>query len=157
MMPQLHCRTWKTKKPNHVLLVGACVATYNGRVGDRVNKQFRQLHIMAQLLVSKSLENSAPDDAGRRVVLVNDGYYWFLYWYFEAANLPPRNCELIGLYADAELSGYQLQRFIAELEEARADALCKPELWNILVGWNGADTCRESERRLPVERSKLIA
>jgi hypothetical protein len=112
---------------------------------------------MADLFVSESLECAGPTKPGKRVVLADDGYYWFLYWYFEAANLPPRKHELIDLYSDAELSGYQLERFIAELEEARADALSKPEHWNVLTGWNGENMSRESERRVRVERSRVLA
>ncbi len=111
---------------------------------------------MADLFVSESLECSGPGEAGKRVVLADDGYYWFLYWYFEAASLPPRKHELIDLYSDAELSGYQLERFIAELEEARADALSKPEHWSVFTGWNGGNMSRETERRGPVERLRML-
>ncbi len=116
----------------------------------------RQLRTMADLFVSESFDCSGPADLGKRVLLADDGYYWFLYWYFEAASLPPRKHELIDLYSDAELSGYQLERFIHELEEARADALSKPEHWTVLTGWTGENMSRGTERRAPVERSRML-
>ena len=111
---------------------------------------------MAEFLISESFEYEARDLLGRRVVLNDGGDYWFLYSYFEAASLPPRSHELIDLYSDTELSGYQLQRFIDELEEAKTDAANKPESWDVLVGWNGETMSKETELMVRVERADIL-
>ncbi|MDP3541890.1 MAG: hypothetical protein Q8T11_05415 [Elusimicrobiota bacterium] len=112
---------------------------------------------MTEIFVSEPHKSKNPESAKRRVLLQDDGYYWFLYWYFEAASLPPRKHELIDLYAHAELFGYQLQRFIEELDEARTDVLSKPEQWSVRVGWNGETMSKETERYESVERSRMVA
>jgi hypothetical protein len=88
--------------------------------------------------------------------LQDDGYYWWLYWYFEAASLPPREAELIDLYGDSEISGYQLERLRRELEEARFDATQRPDEWRVVIGWNGAEVAAATERVSVVRKTDML-
>ncbi|MCA9620885.1 MAG: hypothetical protein KC731_17805 [Myxococcales bacterium] len=101
------------------------------------------------------LGNSFDDpDITYVVSLDDDGYYWFLYPYFEKANLDRRR-ELVDLYGGAVLDDYQLDRFEEELREARFDAANRPEGWAVLTGWN-AHRCKDFEIRKPVVREQLL-
>ena len=86
----------------------------------------------------------------------NDGYYWFLYRYFESANLDRRH-ELIDLYGGAEICGYQLDRLEDELHTALLDIQGHPALWPVLVGWSSGTVCRETEDKRMIEKVKLVA
>jgi hypothetical protein len=111
---------------------------------------------MAVIYVAEDRQTTAvknPED--RSVILEADGYYWFLYRYFEGANLNRRSGELIGLYDDAEIDGYQLYRLECELKSAAEDIRCKPERWRVLTGWNERPT-PENEIWCEVERDKMI-
>ena len=110
---------------------------------------------MAEIYASSMVDESRPLP-DRRVVLNSDACYWFLYNYFEAANLPPRQHELISLYDDGEISGYQLQRLIEELEEAKTDVENKPEYFSVLTGWDGGSVTKATEIRRNVERKELL-
>jgi hypothetical protein len=87
--------------------------------------------------------------------LENDGYYWFLYRYFESANLD-RRCELIDLYGGSAISGYQLQRLEEELHTALLDIESRPASWSVLVGWESTTICRETEIREVIEKPVLV-
>jgi hypothetical protein len=89
------------------------------------------------------------------VYLQDDGYYWWLYWYFEAANLT-RQYELIDLYGDSELSGYQLERLRRELVEARLDASHRPDEWRVVTGWNGLLVSADTEAVSIVHRTEML-
>jgi len=98
-----------------------------------------------------------PRGVNRTSVHLDDnGYYWWLYRYFEAANLPPRNGELIDLYGDSEISGYQLERLRRELSEARFDAAHRPEEWEVVIGWDGEQICAATESVSVVRRSEML-
>ncbi|WP_140637405.1 hypothetical protein [Methylibium rhizosphaerae] len=90
------------------------------------------------------------------VVLDSDGYYWFLYRYFESANLERHKGELIDLYGGGVIEGYQLHRFETELQQALAEVNHKPDSWQVLVGWKGESMSVETEEWRTVERQKLI-
>ncbi len=111
----------------------------------------------AEIIVAPSLSSVTRESLKNCVVLEGDGKYWFLYWYFEAANLPPKQHELIDLYSDSEISGYQLDRLIEKLNEARADTLNKPERWEVVTGWHTSTISKETELRSSVERVDMIA
>lgn len=89
------------------------------------------------------------------VSLQDDACYWFLYRYFEAANLDP-NYELVGLYEDTEISGYQLERLEDELLLAAQDAGGRSKTWTVLVGWNGRVPSRETEIRSEVKKTEML-
>jgi len=56
-------------------------------------------------------DHELPSGVSRiSVHLQADGDYWWLYKSFKSANLPPREAELIDLYGDSKISGYQLER-----------------------------------------------
>ena len=96
-------------------------------------------------------------DGEPTLVLDDSAVYWFLYRYFESANLPPREHELIDLYSDAEISGYQLQRFIDEMRVAETDAENRPEAWSVLLGWNEHGMAKAHERRKLLPRDEALA
>lgn len=88
--------------------------------------------------------------------LESDGYYWFLYRYFESANLDRRH-ELIDLYGGAEISGYQLDRLEDELQTALLDIQARPASWPVLVGWSSTTICRETEDKRVIDKDRLVA
>jgi len=90
------------------------------------------------------------------VILNDDGYYWFLYRYFESANLERHKGELIDLYGGGVIEGYQLHRLRSELEQAVQDVVHKPESWQVLVGWKGDNVSVETEDWRSVEKSKML-
>jgi hypothetical protein len=92
---------------------------------------------------------------GPTVHLDDNGYYWFLNRYFEAANIE-QSTPLIELYGDAEIHGYQLARLKDELKLARDDAKRRRDSFKVLVGWKGDVKSRETEVRMTVEREKLL-
>jgi hypothetical protein len=93
---------------------------------------------------------------GATVHLDDNGYYWFLHRYFEAANIDRREA-LIDLYTDAEIDGYQLARLKDELKLALVDVANRGDVFRVLVGWKGETKSRETEIRVEIERDKLLA
>jgi hypothetical protein len=91
----------------------------------------------------------------RLLTLESDAYYWFLYRYFESANLD-RQHELIDLYGDNVLDGYQLDRLQDELKTALTDVNARPDTWDVLVGWKSEQVGRESEDWRPIERRRMV-
>lgn len=89
------------------------------------------------------------------LTLENDAYYWFLYRYFESANLD-RSRELIGLYGEGALEGYQLDRLEDQMKEALLDIYGRPDTWNVLVGWKSHPRCRATEDWQPIEKLKAV-
>jgi hypothetical protein len=99
--------------------------------------------------------HASPANPGERgVILENDGYYWFLYRYFEGANLNHQS-ELIDLYGGDEIDGYQLHRLETELRTALEDVCRKPERWRVLTGWRN-EAAIENEVWHEVERDKMV-
>jgi hypothetical protein len=86
----------------------------------------------------------------------SDGYYWHLYPYFESAKLPSKN-ELIDLYGDNEISGYELDRLESRLREAKLDMQWRAETWLVTIGWTGSNICRESEDQRLVDKQTMLA
>ena len=90
------------------------------------------------------------------VTFNDDGYYWFLYRYFESANLERHKGELIDLYGGGVIEGYQLHRLRTELEQAMQDVAHKPDSWLVLVGWQGGSVCVETEDWHKVEKLEVL-
>lgn len=90
------------------------------------------------------------------VLLESTGEYWFLYRYFEAANLD-RRTELIDLYGGCIIEGYQLHRLQCELQQALLDIEARPESWKVLVGWSGEAKTVDSEDWRTVTKSAIVA
>jgi hypothetical protein len=112
---------------------------------------------MAAVIYVANAFDGAPQAGCPRVILEDTAVYWFLYRYFEAANLPPAKEELIDLYGAAEIGGYQLERLIEELRVAEADARARPAEWSVLLGWHGEKMGRETERRAVLKREDALA
>ena len=85
--------------------------------------------------------------------LDGDGTYWFLYRYFEGANLDRGN-ELVDLYGGAQIDGYQLDRLEDEVKVALEDVSRKPDQWKVLTGWKGS-RARENEIWSVVDKSTV--
>ncbi len=98
----------------------------------------------------------SPDPGHSRILFESNGEYWYLYRYFEAANLD-RRTELIDLYGGAIIDGYQLHRLRTELEDALTDIEHKPDSWKILVGWSSEEKTIDTEDWREVKRSELLA
>ena len=111
---------------------------------------------MAEIRIWPSTKIQDARITDLRIPLRDDGYYWWLYRYFQAARLPPWRHELIDLYGDSEISGYQLKRFHDELLEARFDASQRPEQWSVRVGWQSEEMAESTERRATVSRTELL-
>lgn len=88
--------------------------------------------------------------------LEHGGYYWFLYRYFESANLDHQH-ELIDLYGGGEIDGYQLGRLHDELSTALLDVEARPRAWRVLVGWQSEKRCRDTEDWRTVEKVEMVA
>ena len=82
--------------------------------------------------------------------------YWFLYRYFEAANLDHQH-ELIDLYGGSPIDGYQIVRLKAELENAKIDAEARPQAWKVLTGWDGEKPSLNTEIWEEADKGKVIS
>lgn len=78
-------------------------------------------------------------------VSLDGAVYWFLHRYFAHANLDPSDFSFLNLYEDTELSGYQIHRLLAELNQALLDLGDRTDDVDVLVGWHGTDKSIESE------------
>lgn len=108
--------------------------------------------------VGKSWDDPALFKEGGHLSFESDGYYWFLYKYFENANLDPAH-ELIDLYGGNEIEGYELERLEEELNAALNDIQWRDNTWEVVTGWNGESKTKEAEIKREVsktEMSKLI-
>lgn len=110
--------------------------------------------VFIYLASPEDLEKPIPD--APTLLLGSSPEYWFLYRYFEAANLDRRH-ELIDLYGGGPIEGYQLHRLRVELEQAQSDIEAKPEAWDVLVGWKGEVASRETEDWRSVDKSSVGA
>lgn len=109
----------------------------------------------AAIYVAENFQAKVPANSEDLGVWLDDtGVYWFLYRYFESANLDRRD-ELVDLYGGAEIDGYQLDRLEDEMKSARVDVQAKPEQWSVLTGWNNAPA-RENEIWKVVHRSAVL-
>jgi hypothetical protein len=111
---------------------------------------------MAAIVYTSKSHDEGPQAGCEHVLLDDSAAYWFLYRYFEAANLSPAKEELIDLYGAAEIGGYQLERFIEELQLAEIDAKARPPEWSVLLGWHGAKMAKDTERREVLKRDDAI-
>ena len=80
----------------------------------------------------------------------DDGYYWHLFQYFEKAKLPGQY-ELIDLYSDGEINGYELKRLSEILDVVEQDINWRPSNWQVTVGWQG-EVGEETEINRTVEK-----
>ena len=106
----------------------------------------------ADLYPCKKVLGSSPD---LTVHFDDDGYYWHLYPYFETAKLPGRH-ELIDLYGNAEIEGYELKRLFNVLELAENDLGWRADEWRVTTGWSGQKISEETEINRPVLKGELL-
>src|SRR5688572_10638153 len=112
---------------------------------------------MAALLYLADARNrDKPDPAVSAILLEDNAAYWYLYRYFEGANLD-RRTELIDLYGGTVVEGYQLHRLQTELELALDDTERKPSSFDVLVGWSNEKPSVETERWQRVEKVEVLA
>jgi hypothetical protein len=110
----------------------------------------------ADLYPATGLDDDPQPESSFTVQLPSDGYYWHLYWYFESAKLH-FNHELIGLYDDNEIFGYELERLEARLKDAALDLQWRPDTWDVTIGWNGKDLRRETELKSQVRKHEMLS
>ena len=112
---------------------------------------------MAAFIYLADATNSDKAASGTPNLLLDSGpEYWFLYRYFEAANLDRRH-ELVDLYGGGLIEGYQLNRLEAELNQALSDIESRPGTWNVLVGWSSETRSAATEDWRPLEKSVVRA
>lgn len=110
----------------------------------------------AALYLASPSDLRRPASAVSPVLLESNGYYWFLYRYFESANLERHKGELIDLYDGGVIEGYQLHRLQCELELACEDVQLKPQSWPVLIGWEGETASIETELWSTVEKDEML-
>jgi len=81
--------------------------------------------------------------------------YWFLRRYFVHANLNPSDSSFLDLYEHTEVSGYQLVRLKAELNEALDDLSSRQEGFSVLVGWSGGAKNEQTEDWKPLQAAEV--
>jgi hypothetical protein len=122
--------------------------------------------MVALVYVADASDLNRPSDAVPSIVLKDDATYWFLYRYFEAANLDPSehlidlyvgDKDLLSFYGGRIIEGYQLHRLRQELEQAFQDVQFKPPSWRVLVGWNGSKKSAESEDWKTVQKDDVLS
>ncbi|MCC2668367.1 MAG: hypothetical protein K0Q72_838 [Armatimonadetes bacterium] len=90
------------------------------------------------------------DDAGcsAGVFLDDDGYYWFLYPFFE--RVEKQTGQMVDLYGNAVFAAEQLPLLLAALDAAVASTEQQAGEWAVLVGWRDGDPlyCTVSKDRL---------
>ncbi|MFO1269478.1 MAG: hypothetical protein U1F25_03930 [Rubrivivax sp.] len=111
----------------------------------------------AQLYITKGPDGADPDASMPSVELEWNADLQFLRRYFETANLEPWVSELVDVYADRVISGYQQKRLKDELSVAVLDASRRPGRWRELVGWTSNDRRVETEGWQVVDKAKLPA
>ncbi|MEQ8637148.1 hypothetical protein [Gimesia maris] len=71
------------------------------------------------------------------VYLEDDGYYWFLFPFFQ--DVWEQTGQMIDLYDNAVFSAIELSVLLAILERASAEAREQPDKWEVCIGWRGDD------------------
>ena len=110
----------------------------------------------AHIFLANPKDLSRPAEDSDNFFLEDDGYYWFLYRYFEGANLNAHKGELIDLYGGAIIEGYQLHRLQTELEEALRVTRLMSDRWKVLVGWKSENRSKDNEHWKEVEKSEMV-
>lgn len=78
-------------------------------------------------------EIGAPKFFSKRLLYFeDDGYYWFLYEFFE--RLAERSGQMIDLYDGAFFKGDNLDLLNQTVQEAKSAILSKPDFWEELIG-----------------------
>jgi hypothetical protein len=85
------------------------------------------------ITLSKSVVRSRPPAQEPGVCFEDDGYYWFLYPFFE--RLAARTRQFIEPYGDAEFWGTQLAELEKTATEAKASAESLPDTIEVKLGW----------------------
>ena len=111
----------------------------------------------AHIFLAEPKDLDRPAEGSDSFFLEDDGYYWFLYRYFEGANLTAHKGELIDLYGGDVIEGYQLYRLQTELEEALRVTRLMPDRWKVLVGWESEDCSKGNERWKEVDRVEMAS
>jgi hypothetical protein len=109
----------------------------------------------AHVYLAEASDPSRPSATAESVMLDSDGVYWFLYRYFEAANLD-RATELIDLYGGGTIEGYQLHRLRTELEQAYQDVQAKAQSWRVMLGWTSERRSVETEDWQMVQKVDVL-
>jgi hypothetical protein len=97
------------------------------------------------ITLSKSAAPGRPPDQEPGVCFEDDGYYWFLYPFFE--RLAARTRQFIEPYGDAKFSGAQLDELEKTVAEARASAEALLDSIEVKKVWFSPEPVVETIRR----------
>lgn len=93
----------------------------------------------------KSVAPGRPVDQEPGVCFEDDGYYWFLYPFFE--RLAARTQQFIEPYGDAKFLGVQIGELEKTVAEARASAEAQPDSIEVKQVWFSPEPVVETVRR----------
>lgn len=110
----------------------------------------------AYIYIAKADDLEVALPGHKTLLLESSPEYWFLYRYFESANLDHQH-ELIDLYGGGPVDGYQLVRLKEELKNAQIDAKARSPKWKVLTGWDGENPSSETEIWKETEKDKVIS
>lgn len=71
------------------------------------------------------------------IYLEDDGYYWFLYPFFQ--DVWEHTGQMIDLYGVAVFGVNEQQVLLETLERAATVARKQPDEWDVCIGWHGKD------------------
>jgi hypothetical protein len=97
------------------------------------------------ITLSKSVAPSRPAAQEPSVCFEDDGYYWFLYPFFE--RLAARTRQFIEPYGDAEFSGAQLAELEKAVAAAATSAEALPDSTEVKRVWFGPEPVVDTIRR----------
>jgi hypothetical protein len=134
--------------PNELLQqTAAAIGVFSSRIGDGPPLLIFAFgyEMAVGITLSKSVapSRSAPQEPG--VCFEDDGYYWFLYPFFE--RLAARTRQFIEPYGDAKFSGAQLVELEKAVAEARASAEVLPDSMEVKQVWFSPEPIVETIRR----------
>jgi hypothetical protein len=115
-----------------------------------------ELKMALNLFPGTSLNDFDGARSPPAMLLENDGYYWHLYPYFEAAKLLTVSAdELIDLYGSREIEGYELSRLREQMIVASKDLQWRGATWDVVTGWNEV-VSPHTEIREVVHKSEML-
>jgi len=98
------------------------------------------------ITLARSVAPSRTPDQEPGLCFEDDGYYWFLYPFFE--RLAARTRQFIEPYGDAEFSGAQLAELEKTVAEARTSAEALPDSIEVKQVWFSPEPVVETIRRV---------
>ena len=105
------------------------------------------------MAVGIGLSESGPiaqGDNAAGVGFEDDGYYWYLFPYFE--DVAKQTGQFIDPYGDAEFDAATLPYLLTTLERAAGSLRRKPKEWKVRIGWRGQQEVFEKVSKATLQR-----